>query len=86
MNVISLVTLSQHYEDNLVFDWTDGTDLTFTMFAAGQPNFKNEEEECVEMKSTGELQFHLSEPAKYLFTYLSLILALLSMYFNKRHR
>lgn len=40
--------LSQHYEGHLMYDWTDGDTLGYSWFAAGQPDFRNESEECVE--------------------------------------
>ncbi|TMS01261.1 C-type lectin galactose-binding isoform-like isoform X1 [Larimichthys crocea] len=41
--------LTLHYEDYLVYDWTDETQHTFSRFAYMQPDFYNEEEECVEI-------------------------------------
>ncbi|XP_068598450.1 C-type isolectin Sp-CL4-like isoform X2 [Brachionichthys hirsutus] len=37
-----------HYEDLLVYEWTDATQLDFNFWAYGQPNFWNDKEECVE--------------------------------------
>ncbi|XP_068584945.1 C-type lectin BML-1-like [Cebidichthys violaceus] len=43
------LNLTYHYENNLIYDWTDGTGYDFDYFAYQQPNFYNQEQECVEI-------------------------------------
>ncbi|XP_068177630.1 C-type isolectin Sp-CL4-like [Antennarius striatus] len=40
--------LSFNYEDYLVYDWTDGTTADFLQWSYGQPNYFNNNQNCVE--------------------------------------
>lgn len=40
--------LSQYYDGHLMYDWSDGDTLGYSRFAPGQPDYRNQNEECVE--------------------------------------
>ncbi|KAM7014990.1 C-type lectin BML-1-like [Tautogolabrus adspersus] len=43
------LNLTLHYEDYMVYDWTDGTQHDFSYFAYMQPDFRHQAEKCVEI-------------------------------------